>query len=260
MKVKKAWLLGLLMSGGGLYYGIQTCFIQHAASYLVYPVLLLQYSIIDPIKKWRLGKQTFAEVHDELARMQKEYGRVLAENIYLHAELSYFQNTKELREFKTRFEEQNARIVRVLARTFSDQAHFFLIDAGSQKGVEKDMVVVYKNNLVGRVTDVYPWYSKVCLVTDRLCKVAAYCVDSKARGIHEGANRDDSATLSYVSHLAEVKENELVLSSGEGLVFPEGFALGMVASSSVEGLYNHVTVKPMCDLRNIDYCMVMNRQ
>lgn len=256
----RAWILGLIISGGIYYYGMHTNFVNYAASYVVYPVLYLHHTLIDPIKKWRHEKQELAAVKQDLERITKEYERVLSENIYLYAAVSYMNGTKELRDFKSRYEDPNATIVRVIARTFSDQAHFFLIDAGFDKGIQKDMVVVYKNNLVGRVSDVYPWYSKVCLITDRQCKVAAHCTESNVQGIHEGRNSQDVTDLAHVSHLAQVKENEIVLSSGDGMVFPEGFALGTVCQSTIEGLYNRITISPLCDFKTIDYCMVISRR
>jgi len=199
-------------------------------------------------------------LQEHLSHVRAEYEGLLAENIQFRAEHSYLERTQELREFKKRYADDAATVVRVLVRNFSEQDHYFLIDIGANDGIQKDMIVTFKNNLVGKITDVYPWYSKVCLITNRLCKVAAYCSQTKAQGIHEGSNSEEGTMLTYVSHLAPIAENDLVLSSGEGLVFPEGFALGRIDSYQQEGLYKKIHVKPLCDMRRLDYCLVLSKQ
>jgi len=62
----------------------------------------------------------------------------------------------------------------------SENAQFILVDGGSRQGVKKDMVALHNNCLIGRVDDVYPWYCKICLITDPACKVAAYCAKTGA--------------------------------------------------------------------------------
>jgi cell shape-determining protein MreC len=62
-----------------------------------------------------------------------------------------------------------------------------------------------------------------------------------------------------VSHLASVKEAEMVVSSGEGLVFPQGFALGRIKMIEPDGLYTKIEIEPLIDLLTIDYCMLMKK-
>ncbi len=256
--IKKSFL-GLLFIVCGMstmWVVYNFAIMQRISSYVAYPVLQGYCIVVDPIKRRWEQSRTHAELSDQLKRIEDEVGDLRAQNIYLRVSMAYMQNIKELRQFNVRYKKEG-HIARVLARHFSDQSHFFYIDAGAQKNIEKDMVVTYKNNLIGKITDVYPWYSKVCLITDRLCKVAAYCASTKAHGIYEGSNICGSASLCYVSHLARAKEGELVFSSGEGLVFPQGLALGRITSCQADGLYKNITVTPLCDMRNLEHCMVV---
>ncbi len=250
---------GLFLFGGSLctlWVAYQISLVQRVSSCVAYPVLQGYRIVADPIKRRWAHSQTHAQLSGKLSDLQGEVTDLRAQNIYLRATVAYLQNIKELRAFNTRYKKEGT-IARVLARNFSEQSHFFYIDTGSQQNIEPDMVVIYKNNLLGKITDVYPWYSKVCLITDRLCKVAAYCASTKAHGIYEGANEDGCAALRYVSHLTDAKKGELVLSSGEGLVFPEGLALGRITTCQTNGLYKNITVTPLCDMKNVEYCTVV---
>ncbi len=211
--------------------------------------------MIEPLKKQLYANAKPADIQS----LQRENQLLHLQNIRLRGALAYADNIKELHAFNERYKQQGS-IAQIVARYISAESHYFLVDAGSQKGIAKDMVVLYENNLIGKVTEVYPTWSKVCLVTDRNCKVAAYCAQTKAQGIYEGCNDQASAALSFVNHLSQIETGDLVLSSGEGLVFPEGFALGKVASYENDGLYKQVKIEPLCDIREIDYCLIMAKQ
>src|SRR5439155_10101649 len=97
------------------------------------------------------------------------------ETIKVTAQLAYVQDIKELYEFKQRYHIDQGQVAQVLVRHLSERSHYIFINVGSQQGIEKDMVVTHNNCLLGKITQVYPWYSKVTLITDRTCKVAALC-------------------------------------------------------------------------------------
>ena len=159
---------------------------------------------------------------------------------------------------KNKYNPQNGQIVQVLSRNLSEREHSLIVDAGSRHGVTSDMVVTYQNCLVGRVAEVFPLYSKVILITDKTCKVAAYCAKTRAAGIHVGSH-EDHTELQRVNHLSPVEQGDLVLSSGEGLIFPAGFGLGHVETVSSDGLYQQVSVKPLIDGASLNYCMLLQK-
>jgi rod shape-determining protein MreC len=230
-----------------------------ALSYVAYPFLVVQKSVVMPIVAWKSNKASVAQLHQELSKSRADFGQLMAENIALRTQLNYAENTQELRDFKARYSPEKMKIAQVIARHFSEQAHYYYLDLGASAHIELDMIVVYNNCLIGKVTEVYSWYCKVTLITDQACKVAAYCDSSKVRGIHEGINIPHSSYLKFVSHLATVTINDLVVSSGEGLVFPRGFALGKIKSSTADGLYQQVELEPVLDLETLDYCLILSK-
>ena len=133
------------------------------------------------------------------------------------------------------------------------------------------MVALYNNNIVGKVIEVYPWYCKVCLITDADCKIAASSfislnanksirVQKGASGIHEGINNAMFTTLRYVSHLESVNVGDTILSNGEGLIFPKGFALGKITQAHKGELFYEITVQPILDLQSLQYCTLIAKE
>jgi rod shape-determining protein MreC len=225
----------------------------------MFPILMAQNKIVMPIKDYFEEKKSIQELQAVIAKLQKERDEVVALNIQLQALFNYIEDTKELTLFKKQFDTGDAILAQVLVKHFSDQSHYFLIDKGSESGIQQDMVALYKNCLLGKVIEVYPLYSKVLLITDALCKVAAFCPQTQSSGIHEGSNQEGVTGLRYVSHLAEIEPNDLVLSSGDGLIFPKGFALGKIKSCKPDGLFYDVSVELLIDMRKISYCYIVQK-
>ncbi len=231
---------------------------ESVASTLVYPFLQMQQSIVKKVSRYKKSWQKNHSLQEKIASLREENSSLLAENVSLHASGHFLENIQELISFKKRYEVQKSLLAQVILKEFSPHEHSLLVDCGSLHGAEVDMVAVYKSCLIGRVEFVYPYYSKVRLITDSCCKVAAYCRSSKARGIHEGSNQHYS-NLQFVSHLSQLSVNEILISSGEGLIFPQGFGIGRIASFEHDGLYYKIIVKPLLKLEELEYCYLIKK-
>jgi rod shape-determining protein MreC len=229
-------------------------------SYVLYPILVVQSKVVEPLKQVRVNRCTLRELEKQVAALAQEKEELLAQNVELNASLDYVHEIKELHHFKDRYSCQSAHIVQILGRHFTDQEHFFWIDAGANKGIKQDMIAVHKNCLVGKVAQVYPWYSKVLLITDKSCKVAAHCVSSKAGGIYQGMHDEHSARLDHVNYLCNLHEHDLVVSTGEGLIYPRGFGVAKIASFKREGPFYAITLKPLVDMRALNYCSIITHE
>lgn len=232
---------------------------DYLASYFAYPIITMQRVTVKPMMAFFNHKKNVQKLVSQVHELQLERDRLFMENIELHATLDVHNSIAELVEFKQRYEVEKAQLAQIIMKHISDEEQFILIDAGSNKGIEKDMVAVCNNCLVGKVSQVWPWYSKVVLITDSRCKVAVYGSENQAVGIHQGCNQQDSCLLEHVSHLSTIDVGELVISSGQGMVFPRGFAVGTVATCNPGQLFHEVTVKPLVDINDIEYCYVVKK-
>lgn len=241
-----------------IYYKKPT-FLETAVSYIIWPALIIQNKCITPLKNFMHNRTTIEALQNKFSLLEKEYQSALSKVIELQALINFDQDSREIIDFKKQYDTDNAALAQVLIKQFSNEGHFFLIDKGSVAGIKKDMVAIFKNCLLGKITDVYPYYSKVILISDKSCKVATYCVNSKATGIYQGCNEEWCASLNHVSHLAHLEIDELIISSGDGLIFPRGFAVGKIKSFKTAGLYHQVQIEPLVDLHAINYCYVIQK-
>lgn len=225
--------------------------------YGAYPFLLCQRYISSPIKQWLLRHKTQEELYALSERLLHERNELLKKVIEYKSIRNYGMDAAECLEFKKRYAPEATFVAQILLKNLSEQGHYFYIDAGEHRGIAKDMVVIYDNSLLGRVSEVYQHYSKVLLVTDKECHVAASCSETGARGIHSGLNSSTGTVLEFVSHLDTLKEGDLLISYGEGLIFPRGFALGRVKSFELDGVQHRVTIEPLLDLNKLTHCLVL---
>jgi rod shape-determining protein MreC len=225
----------------------------------LYPVICLQQSILNRVQGYMHRWKSIDELEHRLHRVQEEKQALMARIIEYEATNHYMHGIEELLAFKRRYALEHAYCVPILSKTISEQSHTMLIDAGSLHGIQVDMIALYNNILLGRVTQVYPTYSKVVLISDRDCKVAVYCAATGACGIHEGCN-SKTCVVSKVSHLDKVTLDDLVISSGQGSIFPQGFALGRITEYQQQDLFYTITVAPLIDYATLSYCMIISKE
>lgn len=259
-KGRKLSTFALCMIGGTFLFA--TCVVpaqfKRFVSFLMYPLVCVQHSCINSIRYLNEKRASIDELQARLHNLQQHNDILMAQLIEAKASHHYMHAIEELCAFKKRYQLDRALCVQIISKTFSEQGHTFLVDAGSVQGVQVNMIALYNNVLLGRVEQVYPYYSKVVAISDKGCKVAAYCVATGAAGVHEGGNKK-TTVLSHISHLAKVENNDLVLSSGQGFIFPEGFALGRISSTSNNGLFYTIEVQQLLAIEDLSYCMLIHK-
>lgn len=211
-----------------------------------------------PIKNYISERNDLKHLKKEFDELFVAYEQLQRDYIAVSSQKRYEEETAEAIAFKKRYLQNKGIVASIILRSFADHGHFMYVNAGSKQGVEENMIALFNNCLLGRVSAVYPWHSTITLITDKSCKVAAYCAKTNAKGIHEGTN-DFTTQLAYVDHLTLVQEGDIIISSGQGLIFPQGFGLGRVAAIEQEGLVQKVVVRGIVDMRSIDYCVLVSR-
>ncbi len=254
----KKGLIGIMILGAlfiviNRLLGLSERRIETAMSYVTYPLLQFQRFVVHSFSP--SYKQGIVHVLADLEKVTLERDTLLNELISLKALLRTVEDTSDLRDFMKRYNAQSLVIAPVLLRNFSGE-NFFLVDAGENFGIEKDMIALYHNMLVGKVTHVYPSYSKILLITDPHCYVAAVCSSNGVKGMHHGLKKGFT-TLAYVDHRDQVTVGDTVLSSGEGGLFPRGFGLGRITDVDQGGYGRSITIEPSLDLKKISQVSIV---
>lgn len=221
-------------------------------SYILYPVMKLQKTFTDPIYAHVARKTDIATLHKDVSDLQTMNEDLQAQIITLLATIDFENRSQDVRDFEQKYDFSQQKIVQILMRSFDDGGHFYWVDAGSNQGINLNMIAMYKNNIVGRVIYVDPLYSKIALVTDKRCKIAVTCSQTKTVGIYQG-NNSFEPSLEFVPHYETLALDDILMSSGQGLVYPQGFAVGAIKSFEVCDVAYKVVVQPLIDLHALEF-------
>jgi rod shape-determining protein MreC len=140
------------------------------------------------------------------------------------------------------------------------------IDKGSDDGIGPLMPVVGPKGLVGRVGVAAGGYSRVLLITDPNSAVDVFVQRSRARGIVTGAAiKSELRPASYMSRLeflrriSDVKDGDILVTSGLDRVFPSGIPVGTVhdIAKTQYGIFLSADVAPFEDLPELTEVGVM---
>ncbi len=200
----------------------------------------------------------------ELGNLRKEVNRLQVENQSLHIELSNqksieseLSRLKEILQIKAKLPHQ-AKIARIIAHDPSTWNKSFVIDLGSEDGVEADSAVISEEGIVGRVLEVDPHHSRVLLLTDKESSIAGIDQRSRVTGVVQGTGRN-AFQYGYVNAGEDVQTNDLIVSSGLGGVYPKGYAIGTIIkkTQSENGLSVDIEVAPVVDFGSLDYVFIL---
>jgi rod shape-determining protein MreC len=103
-----------------------------------------------------------------------------------------------------------------------------VLDAGSRDGVYVGQPVIDAGGLLGQIVQVMPHYSTVLLLTDPDHAVPVMVQRNGVRLLAYGNGRSDQLQLVNVPLNADIKNGDVVVTSGLGGRFPPGFPVGTV--------------------------------
>ena len=63
-----------------------------------------------------------------------------------------------------------------------------------------------------------------------------------------------------MSHLCAIQQDNLIISSGDGLIFPRGFGIARVTNFHKNELVYTVSCKPLVDIHALTYCYVIEKR
>ncbi len=150
--------------------------------------------------------------------------------------------------------------VRVIAKDSTNWFRSILIDRGTHAGIQRHMVVVAAEGLVGRVVDVTALTARVQLITDPESAVGGLLLRSRVTGVAAGT-QGGAVQIKYLPQMADVAIGDQVITSGMGGVFPKGIPLGKVVRSSrpAGALFQETEVQPLVDFSRLEEAVVLKQ-
>jgi rod shape-determining protein MreC len=196
------------------------------------PVAPLHYLIHWPGKVIANIKVTLS-THDDLVQenlhlkteqllLRSQLQRLLAiesENNYLK---SLLRSSKQIKG-KTLI----AEILSVASEPF---VHHVVLNKGSRDKVYVGQPVLDANGVMGQVVEVGPLTSRVLLINDPHSGISVQNARNGLRAIAVGDTYNGKLRLSFVAKTADIRKDDIYMTSGLSERYPEGYPVGRVES------------------------------
>lgn len=142
---------------------------------------------------------------------------------------------------------------RVIADPGGPYVRTVLVRAGNRDGVRKGRAVVTAQGLVGRVTEVGEFTSRVMLITDLNARTAVIVGNTGERAIMTGANADLPRLL-HLSRSGAIAKGDKVVTSGHDGILPPGLPVGEVVDVGPDG----IRIRPAADMQSLGYVRIID--
>jgi rod shape-determining protein MreC len=213
--------------------------------------------LVYKLKKRTQRLRNFEALFEEKNRLQKEVIKLRGENIKLEELSIENERLRNLLSFK---KEVTGKVIpaRVIARDSTNWHKTIIIDKGTNQGVQKGMPVITPQGLVGKVIQAENEVGQVMLIIDPNLRVGALVQRTREEGIVEGSS-SGLCRMKYLSLDADVKPEDIIISSGLGVIYPKGLVIGTVKSVGKDagGLYLYAWIEPMADFSRLEEILCM---
>ncbi len=107
--------------------------------------------------------------------------------------------------------------------------HHIIINKGRKHGVFVGQPILDAQGLMGQVIEVLPFTSRVLLLADNNHAIPVQVIRNGVRAIAVGSGKLNELELIYVPDTADIKEGDVLVSSGLGSRYPKGYPVGVIS-------------------------------
>lgn len=149
-----------------------------------------------------------------------------------------------------------AEIITVNSDPFSLQV---VINKGATDGVYIGQPILNEQGVVGQIVDVAATYSRVLLISDITHGIPVRVQRNDIRAIANGSGELNSLNLPYMPHSTDIQVGDILVTSGLGGVFPEGYPVATISEFTYQigQPYAQVEAKPIVALERIRYVLLI---
>jgi rod shape-determining protein MreC len=150
-------------------------------------------------------------------------------------------------------------VAEIMAVDTDPFSHQVVIDKGSLQGVFEGQPVLNEQGVVGQVISVGKTTSRVLLITDISHGIPVRVARNDIRAIASGSGQLDSLRLHNITRNTDIREGDVLLSSGLAGRFPEGYPVGRVSRVGYEEgqPFADIRVQPFAALDRVRYLLLL---
>ena len=133
------------------------------------------------------------------------------------------------------------------------------IDRGQLQGVQAGAPVINDAGVLGQVTRVFPLMAEVTLLVDRRAAIPVLNERTQARSAAFGGAAGSGLELRFIATNADVREGDLLVTSGLDGVYPPGLHVARVAGVNrrAESAFADIALQPAAPADGVRHVLVL---
>ncbi|MBF8159676.1 rod shape-determining protein MreC [Pseudomonas sp. GD04158] len=183
-----------------------------------------------PVRAWDGATQQISSRSELMAENEKLKAEALLLQRRLQKLAALTEQNVRLRELlnSAALVDEEVLVGELIGVDPNPYTHRILIDKGEKDGVFLGQPVLDARGLMGQVVEIMPYTSRVLLLTDNTHSIPVQVNRNGLRAIAVGTGNPERLELRHVADTADIKEGDLLVSSGMGQRFPAGYPVATV--------------------------------
>jgi rod shape-determining protein MreC len=225
---------------------------------VVYPI---QIVVDAPFRLWEWTRESTAgrnRLELELSRLRTERLLTAARLQRLNALEAENARLRNLLDARTQVRDE-VRVAEIMAVDANPYRHSIVIDIGSRDGVYDGQAIVDASGVVGQVIQAGLTTSQALLISDPSHSLPVEVNRNGLRTIANGTGELDRLNLPFLPNNADIREGDLLVTSGLGGAFPAGYPVAEVTSvvRIPQEPFADVTAEPTASLDRVREVMLI---
>ncbi len=252
-------IIAVIISG---IYRYEPTLVEDGLSFVIVPV----QGAFSAAFSWVSEKINFVRntstVNAENEQLKEEVSRLRLENERLKLVADDYEKLRELIKIDEKFPDYEKVGARVIGKDPSNWYNMFLINKGSDDGLQKNMVVLGADGVVGRIFEAGRGYSKVIPLIDDQSSVSVISTRTGDTGVLKGdmvLMKEGLCRMDYIELSAEIMAGDELVTSHLSDIYPPGLTIGYVTSVATDsrGFTKEATVRPYVDFKHLEEVFVI---
>ena len=242
--------------------GVQSNPLSNVTSAVIVPM----QKGINSIGNWFTEKsRAFENIRDLQKRneeLEDKVNELTMQNRNLLQDRYELDRLRELFELSERYSDYPTVGVRVIGKGAGNWFNVFLIDKGSESGIQTDMNVIADGGLVGIVTEVGDGWSKVKSIIDDTSSVSAMVLTTQDTCMVKGSQKNivnDYIDVEYISKDAVIEDGAELVTSNISSKYLEGIAIGFISNIELDEtrLTQVARLTPVVDFAHLQEVLII---
>ena len=235
--------------------------VRQAIGSVLYP---LQWLVFQPVELARQGSGYFQSLQAAQADADAAAQKLALVSQQAHQAEQLAQENARLRNLLALRErlQTPAQAAQVIYDTADPYTRRVVIDQGQLHGVEQGVPVMDEGGVLGQVTRVFPLVSEVTLLVDRDQAIPVLNLRTGARAVAYGdptADHGGGMELRFIQANADVREDDLLTTSGVDGVYPPGLPVARVThvERRADSAFARIYCQPLAQVQGVRHVMVL---